>query len=157
MEIKTGQKWTNNFCCILCDYNTSHKGHYDRHLITFKHKKKQMDIKLGKNGQLNSDSLLCKCGKQYKNNSGLWKHKKKCKLNETELKNTNEPTDKELVMLLIKENNELKNMMMKVIENGTHNTTNNNTNNITNNKTFNLQIFLNETCKDAMNIMDFVE
>jgi hypothetical protein len=57
-------------------------------------------------------------------------------------------------MMLIKDNSELKNMMMKVIENGTT-TTNNNIN--SHNKTFNLQFFLNETCKDAMNIMDFVE
>ena len=54
-------------------------------------------------------------------------------------------------MLLIKENSELKNMMMEVIKNGTNNTTN------SHNKTFNLQVFLNETCKDAMNIMDFVD
>jgi hypothetical protein len=56
-------------------------------------------------------------------------------------------------MLLIKENSELKTMMMKVIENGTNNTTHTNSHN----KSFNLQFFLNETCKDAMNIMDFVD
>jgi hypothetical protein len=77
--------------------------------------------------------------------------------------------DKELVMLLIKENSELKNMMieehkttqqmmLEVIKTGSHNTTNNNTNNTnSHNKTFNLQFFLNETCKNAMNIMDFVD
>jgi hypothetical protein len=65
-------------------------------------------------------------------------------------------------MLLIKENSELKNMMMtaqnqmmEVIKNGTHNTINTHTN--SHNKTFNLQFFLNETCKNAMNIMDFVD
>jgi hypothetical protein len=71
-------------------------------------------------------------------------------------------------MLLIKENSELKNMMMsaqnqmmdtqtqmlEVIKTGTHNTTNNSN---SHNKTFNLQFFLNETCKNAMNIMDFVD
>jgi hypothetical protein len=69
--------------------------------------------------------------------------------------------DKELVMSIlkqnadiIKENSELKNLMMEVIKTGTHNTTNN-TN--SHNKTFNLQFFLNETCKNAMNIMDFVD
>jgi hypothetical protein len=71
-------------------------------------------------------------------------------------------------MLLIKENSELKNMMLEehkttqqmmleVIKTGTHNTTNNNTNTNSHNKTFNLQFFLNETCKNAMNIMDFVD
>ena len=61
------------------------------------------------------------------------------------------PADKDLIMMLVKQNSEL----LEVIKNGTHNTNSNNT--ITNNKTFNLQFFLNETCKDAMNIMDFVD
>jgi hypothetical protein len=60
-------------------------------------------------------------------------------------------------MLLIKENSELKNMMMEVIKTGTHNNTTNNTHTNSHNKTFNLQFFLNETCKNAMNIMDFVD
>lgn len=55
-------------------------------------------------------------------------------------------------MTLIKENSELKHMMMKVIENGTNNININ----TTTNKTFNLNIYLNETCKNAMNISDFV-
>ena len=66
--------------------------------------------------------------------------------------------NKELRNLLLeqcKENNEYKNMMLKVLENGTHNITNTHTN--SHNKAFNLNFFLNETCKDAMNIMDFVE
>jgi hypothetical protein len=54
---------------------------------------------------------------------------------------------------LIKETSDFKNMMIEVIKNGTHNTTHTNSHN----KTFNLQLFLNETCKDAMNIMDFVD
>ena len=57
----------------------------------------------------------------------------------------------------MKENSEMKNMMMKVIENGTHNTTNNTTNTNSHNKAFNLNFFLNETCKDAMNIGEFVD
>jgi hypothetical protein len=86
----------------------------------------------------------------------MYRHKKTCKIEEkydpsTDPVLSKDPSDKELIMLLIKENSELKNMMMKVIENGTHNTTN------SHNKSFNLQFFLNETCKDAMNIMDFVD
>ena len=68
--------------------------------------------------------------------------------------------NKELRNLLLeqcKEKDEFKNMMMKVLENGTHNTTNNTNHTNSHNKAFNLQFFLNETCKDAMNIMDFVE
>ena len=69
------------------------------------------------------------------------------------MKISNEPTDKELIVMLMKKNDELQTMMMEVMKNGTHNTTNTNSHN----KTFNLQFFLNETCKDAMNIMDFIE
>jgi hypothetical protein len=93
------------------------------------------------------------CNKTYKERSGLWKHKKTCCLNNKHEKN--EEKDKKetnLVMMLIEENHDLKNMMMEVIKNGTNNTINNNSHN----KSFNLNLFLNETCKDAMNITDFV-
>ena len=98
------------------------------------------------------------CNKCYKARNSLWYHQQKCYQPFKDASN-NYIVDKDLVMLLIKENSELKNMMMEVIKTGTHNTTNNNTNTHTNshNKTFNLQFFLNETCKNAMNIMDFVD
>jgi hypothetical protein len=80
----------------------------------------------------------------------------------TELKSG--ASDKDLIVMLINENKELKtlmieqqNMMMKVIENGTHNTTNNTTHTNSHNKAFNLNFFLNETCKEAMNIGEFVD
>ena len=59
--------------------------------------------------------------------------------------------------MLIKENSEFKDMMIELCKNGTNIINNNNAMNNSNNKTFNLQLFLNETCKDAMNIMDFVD
>jgi hypothetical protein len=93
------------------------------------------------------------CNKEYTSRNGLWKHKKNCNnLNINKSKNE-EITDKEVIMMLIKENSDFKNMMMKVLENGTNNTNIINSNN----KTFNLQVFLNETCKYAMNISDFIE
>jgi ribosomal protein L37AE/L43A len=95
------------------------------------------------------------CDKKYQTQGGLWKHKKKCiSTNDTDTDNNNkEITElKELMKYLMKENSELKTMMFEVIKNGTHNNTNN-----SHNKSFNLQFFLNETCKDAMNIMDFVD
>jgi hypothetical protein len=103
----------------------------------------------------------CKCGKEFSYHSGLWRHKKNCKENnddqENDLEKTDtdhkDPSDKELMMMLIKDNSEMKKMMMEIIKNGTHNT--NNTNN-SHNKTFNLQFFLNEQCKNAMNISEFV-
>jgi hypothetical protein len=107
----------------------------------------------------NASQFICNtCNKCYKERSGLWRHAKICKTSVDTCNNN--VVDKELVMLLIKENSELKNMMldaqnkmMEVIKNGTHNTINTNSHN----KTFNLQFFLNETCKNAMNIMDFVD
>jgi hypothetical protein len=106
----------------------------------------------------------CDCGKIYKDYSGLWRHKKKCENDtgkneyiEIESK-TNEITElKEIMKYLMKENSDMKNMIMKVIENGTQNNCNNTTNTNSHNKSFNLQFFLNETCKDAMNIGDFVD
>jgi hypothetical protein len=96
----------------------------------------------------------CECGKQYKYSQGLSKHKKTCGFNVID----NESTDKDLIMMLIKENSELKNMVLEVcqkIQPLTNNINTYNTN--SNNKTFNLNVFLNETCKDAMNINDFVD
>jgi hypothetical protein len=103
--------------------------------------------------------FVCDCGKNFKTNSGLWKHKKVCNQINCEIKSNNEPTDKELIVLLLKQHTKLMEQnteLLEVIKNGTHNTNiSNNTNSL--NKTFNLQFFLNETCKDAMNIMDFVD
>jgi hypothetical protein len=99
----------------------------------------------------------CNCGKIYKHSSTLYTHKKKCtSTNDTDNNDTDNNNNeikelKELMKYLMKENSEFKTMMFEVIKNGTHNNTN------SHNKSFNLQFFLNETCKDAMNIMDFVD
>lgn len=158
------------FYCKICDYGTSKKSSYTEHLLSSKHKKSMV---FNENLPKICSEYVCKnCNKKYKDNSGLWRHKKICKISDKKIEEhdnddteseknvkiyNNEPTDKELIMLLIKENSELKNMMMKVLENGTHNTTNNNTHTNSHNKAFNLNFFLNETCKNAMNITDFVD
>jgi hypothetical protein len=112
----------------------------------------------------NVTTFTCtKCNKNYCDKSGLWRHNKKCTPNTEPINNF--VLDKEFVMLLIKENSDLKQMMLEehkstqqmmleVIKNGTNNTT---THTNSHNKTFNLNVFLNETCKNAMNIMDFVD
>jgi hypothetical protein len=144
-------KLSFKYYCNSCDYGSDKKSNFENHKNSTRHKK---SIICNQNkAELSSNHICEKCNKEYKDYSGLWRHRKKCKLDENENKNTDEiVNDKELIMLLIKENSELKNMMMKVIENGTHNVTNNNCNN----KSFNLNFFLNETCKDAMNLTDFV-
>jgi hypothetical protein len=175
-DSKKRAKRAEKIVCKICDYSTCKNSHYERHLETDKHKKQENDSKMVVNdssiGQKSTKSYECKCGKIYKYDSGYYRHKKKCNIeekNNTEI--VTESTEKneiyDLVKYLMNENKELKDMMieqqtkmmeqqnlvLEIAKNGTHNTTHTNSHN----KTFNLQIFLNETCKDAMNIMDFVE
>ena len=151
---KSGKKVANNFYCEKCDYTCSKVYNWKKHLDTAKHTQETngsiLETESGKKWQ--NEKICCEnCNKEFKSRSGLWKHNKIC--NNDNFKN-NENDDKELIMMLVKQNTE----MLEIIKNGTHNTNNshNNTNN-SHNKTFNLQFFLNETCKDAMNIMDFVD
>jgi hypothetical protein len=148
---------SSNYYCEFCDYTTSKKSNYEEHLLTRKHKKSMVGNDISSNSsqsKQNSDiKYFCsKCNKKYKDNSGLWKHKKKCNMSSmiNEEDYHEELSDKELMMMIVKQNTELIN----VIKNGTHNTINSNNN--SHNKTFNLHFFLNETCKDAINISDFV-
>jgi hypothetical protein len=155
-----GKKIDSKYYCEICHYKCCKKYNWVKHLTTEKHKNAILETESGKKWHKGGNKFECEnCNRLYATNSGLWKHKQQCKSNEATDRDVedkiNNPTDKDLIMLLIKENSELKNMMMKVIENGTHNTTNNTTN--SHNKAFNLNFFLNETCKDAMNIMDFVD
>ena len=146
------------FYCECCDFKCCKQSNYTTHLLTSKHHKRynmiQKDTKKMPKNAL--PQYKCDCGRIFSYHSGLWRHKKKCadSKEDEELEKLvsehNEPTDKELMMLLIKDNSEMKKMMMEVIKNGTHNTNN------SHNKTFNLQFFLNEQCKDAINITDFV-
>ena len=159
-------KFCSKFYCKFCDYGTCKKSSYDDHLLSAKHQKRRFGDVLETNvnkilPKFCSSKFACeKCNKEYASRNGLWKHKQKCKTKEDsqsqpqEIKK-DEITDKELMLALIKDSSELKNMMMEVFKNGTHNTTNTHTN--SHNKAFNLNFFLNETCKDAMNIMDFVD
>ena len=153
------KKNDNNYTCCLCDFTTCKKTNFETHLHTKKH------IRVSQATLSNNDATTkmtkCEiCNKVYRDRTGLWRHKKNCTPDTNSEKNSYKPeeehSDKDLIMLLIKENSELKNMMMEVIKNGTNNTVNSHNVN-SHNKSFNLQFFLNETCKDAMNIMDFVE
>ena len=154
-------KSSEKFVCDCCHYRTSRKSQYVRHLQTDKHKKSENGSKMVVNGSdLGSKSSTlhyCSCGKAYKHDSGYYRHKKKCKIEDMSIEHDNDNknvSDKNLIIMLVKQNTEL----MDILKNGTNNTNNNtNTNCMNNNKTFNLQFFLNETCKDAMNITDFVE
>ena len=160
--IEKPPKISAKFICEKCDYKCSKQSEYNKHILTNKHKILHNPT-LNPTSEISEKIYECNCGKIYKHSSTLYTHKKKCtSTNETENNETDSnDTDnnnneikelKELMKYLMKENSELKTMMFEVIKNGTHNNTTN-----SHNKSFNLQFFLNETCKDAMNIMDFVD
>jgi hypothetical protein len=108
------------------------------------------------NAQKNPNTYNCNCGKQYKHRQSLFTHKKKCK---DELFNVNGSlNEKEVIMTLLQQNNQLQNQIIELCKERNTTTVNNTIGNINSiNKTFNLNVFLNETCKDAMNLMDFVD
>jgi hypothetical protein len=157
--IEKSPKISYKFYCEKCNYKCSKQSEINKHNSTNKHKILQnptSDIN-------NSKPYLCECGKNYKHSSTLYAHRKNCvdKKKSIKINKDNDYSipgiDKDLIMLLIKENSELKhmmieqqNMVLEIAKNGTHNNTN------SHNKSFNLQFFLNETCKDAINITDFV-
>ena len=164
--IEKSPKISYKFFCEKCNYKCSKNSEYIKHTLTNKHYILQNPTSI-KNTSIKP--YVCECGKIYKHSSTLYAHKKKCNqnINITDSNNDNDFVfDKEFVISIMKQNAELQNQMMEkhnqmleqqnkmieVIKNGTHNTTNNNSYN----KTFNLQFFLNETCKNAMNITDFV-
>jgi hypothetical protein len=146
-------KSINGFCCEKCDYTTPYKTNYKKHIMTPKHLAAMVvNEKVSKSIK----QYICQnCNREYKDSSGLWRHRKICNSPLEENDAVVEPSDKQLIMLLIKENSELKSLMLEVIKNGTHNTTTNHTN--SHNKSFNLQFFLNETCKNAMNLSEFID
>jgi len=171
-------KSSGKFSCKICDYNTSRRSQYDRHNSTAKH---LLETKKHSAAVLVPPQLRCNnCDKIYKNRSGLWKHNKVCmqqednKIQKTSVKDFDEVSsqhNKDLIInLLLKETMDFKNIILDVVKsnsdiqkqmldmcknNSTNITNNNNIHSNSHNKTFNLQFFLNEQCKDAMNISDF--
>ena len=154
---------SNKYTCELCHFYSHKKSNYDEHLLTLKHKTSMIGNKDPAISSQNCPKYSCiNCGKIYKDNSGLWRHKKKCsdEIGISNLKKdlANEEKQQQLVDYLLKENSEFKHMMLEMAKNAghnSHNTANSHNTNTTNNS-FNLHFYLNETCKDAMNIMDFV-
>jgi hypothetical protein len=148
----------HKFECKICDYNTSKKSSYNNHIKSKKHNINVLSTNSNNIKQkICSKKHLCtNCYKEYNDRSGLWRHKKKCEENnnlQEKIDNIDLSNKDDLIMMLLKQNSEL----LEIVKNGTNNTTNTNCNNHSNNKTFNLQFFLNETCKDAMNITDFID
>ena len=168
---KNMEKNKKKYECKLCDFKSNKKCNYVSHLKTQKHIKnkflKKEDIKM--------NLFFCECGKNYKYNSGLWRHKKKCatinKLQKMkneiiQLKQNNEMIINSLIQTnneLIKSNknnteiiNEVKKLKEAKNQIVTQNIQNQ-TNNQNNTQNISINVFLNEHCKNAMNLTDFVE
>ena len=152
-------KNANLYNCECCDFKCSKKSNFDKHLSTDKHK--NLTNPNGENAKHTSEDFICLCGKTYKHLSSLCAHKKKCEFipkqemsTDNNVINTLINENKSLKEFMMEQNADFKNLILEVCKNFQPGTINNNN---SHNKTFNLQVFLNETCKDAMNIMDFAD
>ena len=190
------QKNAKKYDCTNCDFSTSNKCNYNKHLLTAKHQSLTF-VNIN-----NAEEFVCdKCNKFYKSRVGLWSHNKKCSvknnfnpiLQPSQIDDNNEEmyclssSNNKMILEIIKENNEFKNLLVeqskqvldlqkennvimkenkdiinKMVEITQHQLTvptnvTNNTTNHNNQNNFNLNLFLNETCKDAMNIQEFLE
>jgi len=156
MTDKKMQKNANIFECKICDFKSCNKYNYIKHLSTLKHKNLQnTDNKM----QKLQESYYCICGKSYKHRQSLYTHQSKCMFKDKESITQN--LSQEFVLDVIKKQQdqitELTNTIkdMAPLINNTNNT--NNTINNTQNNKFNINVFLNEQCKDAINMSDFIK
>jgi len=166
---KSNEKVTHKFNCQFCDYHTSHNSNWKKHIQTKKHNDYAMTTQdYSKVSESNDNcSFYCECGKNYVNRQNLYRHKKKCNYEQKQEHNY----DKNIVVSnrtkleqeLMEENRALVNQLIKVndklLENGINNQTINNNQVNTNNfnNSFNINLFLNEQCKDAMTIQDYAQ
>uniref|UniRef100_A0A6C0CWH7 C2H2-type domain-containing protein n=1 Tax=viral metagenome TaxID=1070528 RepID=A0A6C0CWH7_9ZZZZ len=158
--------------CDICDFKCCKYSNFKIHNTTRKHLKNENDNKMVKNDNnlMPKNSLFsCSCGNVYKHQSGLSRHKKKCYSTPENITITveehapeNNQFSTDLILELLKQNQEFKELiieqnkqMLEMSKERSIITTN--SNNVTQNNNFNLQVFLNETCKDALNLSDFLE
>ena len=150
------------FSCVFCDFISSNKKDFGRHLSTLKHKNRQKDTNDTKKPQQKPQTCYeCRiCNKAYKYSSGLYRHKKRCisdentHINSNDILNNQLALSKELIMNVVKEQQnqikELTDTIKELIPKVGNNIT-------TTNQKFNIQVFLNEKCKDAISMSDFIK
>ncbi len=162
METKSSQKVAKDFItpkyyCESCDYSTSKTGNWNKHLLTKKHKNRCEKVvtfcnkKVAKSSRKVASEFICSsCGKKYNNRMSLWRHKKKCKI----FHETNELKESVEKMAEYAAN------MAKLVAQNQSTTTNNIQNmqgSTFNNQNISINLYLNEKCKGALNLTDFVE
>ena len=161
LTTEKSEKIRKLYSCDFCHYQTSDSKDFKKHLATRKHKNNAPTT----NGpEIIRNKYICpSCKKPHGDRAGLWRHKQKCNVTKQDINSIITP---ELVLSLISKNNELQNLLMEDRKifmeefkkaNSGNNSNNNNSNNTnSNNGNFNLNFFLNEQCKDAINLADFV-
>jgi len=167
MVVKISKKISYKFLCEKCNYKCSKQSEFNKHLLTAKHK---MVVNGSEKSPLQTSptdtNFSCICGKTYKYDTGYYRHKKRCDIiieqngsMESKTNNDDQCTTVQTMVELIKQNQEFKQLLIDqnqtIIAISQKNTTTNNT--INNNQKFNLNFFLKTTCKDAMNMSDFIE
>lgn len=154
MQPQTIEDEKQNFVCEICSYSTNRKSSMDKHLSSLKHVHKKE----------NKNTFECTCGNNYMHNTSLSRHRKKCSIAIKELENQNSKKMCNLVLDVVQKQTELigtlQNQVLELTKASASSITNN-INNINNTKfnncgNFNINIFLNEQCKDAINLSDFV-
>ena len=184
---KSSEKSSENYICYCCDYKTSRKSQYERHLLTQKHKNRENDTNDTKKVPTEVEIFKCYCGKKYSHKQNLYRHQKTCKglvkKDEnitTNNKKDNDVSTNDVIQKLVNENSEIKSILFKQFETfkeqqeavqienkelrnqiselipkvGNNNVVNNT---INSKQKFNINIFLNETCKDALTINEFID
>ena len=179
MELIVGDEIAKKFMCEVCHYGCRKESDFKKHLGSLKHKNGNKTT-IKEFSKIAKDIKCARCSKEYKTNSGLWKHNKVCTYEPPKKHKLYEKND--IVDVLLKENLDFKNIILEVVKKNTELQTQNQefqkqnqefqkqmlevckkgnntiiSNNNNNNKTFNLQFFLNEQCKDAMNLTEFVD
>jgi hypothetical protein len=177
MATTKSQENPQKYSCKICDYYTSNLKDFNKHISTQKHIRNTSATFSNISATRKTPIHICSnCNKEYQDRSGLWRHKKSClsptfsntqKEEDFENKSDDEDDDddistKQLILLMLQQNNKVQDALIEMSKqisttnNHSNNTTsNNNSHNQTTNNSFNLQFFLNETCKNAMNITDF--
>jgi hypothetical protein len=153
METEKSEKVVKSFYCEKCDYKCCRKYDFNKHNLTRRHLTvTKGDVLLSeKSEKVVNKNLTCEnCNKSYVSRNGIWLHKKKC------IKKSTDEMLIQMVLDVVKSNSETQKQLVESITKNSGGSMNNSHNN-SHNKTFNMQFFLNETCKDAMNIMDFVK
>jgi len=168
-----------SYNCEICQYITANKKDYVKHTRTSKHLK-QVKLNTLNNVIPENPQVMFKCkkcNKEYKARNSLWYHEKKCNAEvlheennesvtdddienkeETDMTTINEIDMQSTIVELLKQNQEFQKQIIELMKENIGNTTNITNNNITqNNNKFNLNVFLNETCKDALNLSEFLE